>query len=78
MRPAALEETGRGAVGAAGADQAPARQQADPVAQTFFELLTTLHQDEYTGILVLHLAQGVPKVAEIPPTGVATRSIRLR
>jgi hypothetical protein len=61
-----------------GAVEAPARQQADPVAQTFFELLTALHQDEYTGIVVLHLCAGVPKVAEIPEKVIDRRQVRLR
>lgn len=46
--------------------------------QTFFDLLTALHHDEYTGILVLHLAQGVPKVAEIPERVITGRQVRLR
>ena len=56
-------------------DEIAHRQQTDPVAQTFFELLSQLHQDEYTGVLVLHFAQGRPKVAEQP--GPVTQ-IRLR
>lgn len=56
------------------ATHAPTR----PLGQTFAELLCSLYQDEYTGILVLHLANGVPKVAEIPEKIVARRQVRLR
>ena len=49
----------------------PQRQQTDPVATTFFELLSQLHQEEYTGAVVLHFAHGQPKKAErAQPTAV--------
>lgn len=46
-----------------------------PVSCTFYEMLTRLHQDAYTGQVVLHLHQGKPTVAEIPGPA---EQIRLR
>ena len=62
----------------AGSDDSPGRQQADPVAQTFFELLSRLHQEEYTGQIVLHVSRGVPKKAEFPQQIVPGVQIPLR
>jgi hypothetical protein len=55
------------------ARHAPGEQQADPVSTTFFEFLSRLHQDEFTGVIVLHFAQGRPKVVEQPGPSVQVR-----
>ncbi len=47
----------------------------DPVGTTFYEFLTRLHQDAYTGTVVLHFGQGKPMVAEIPGP---TTQVRLK
>lgn len=39
--------------------------------QSFFDFLTSLHQDEYTGLIVLHFCNGVAKKAEFPGKQVA-------
>lgn len=41
--------------------------------ETFFDLLRRLHQDEYTGLIILHWAQGEPKKVEFPGTQVRLR-----
>lgn len=57
------------------ADHDPSQGPLDPVSCTFYEMLTRLHQDAYTGQVVLHLHQGKPTVAEIPGPA---EQIRLR
>lgn len=45
----------------------------EPVEDDFPTLLLTLHQTRYTGTVLLHVVNGVPKVVELP-----SRQIRLR
>ena len=45
---------------------------------TLYEFLTALYQDEYTGLIVLHCHQGVPKKVEFPGVQLALQTGRKR
>ena len=69
---------GTAACGTAACGTAEGMDEAVASPTTFFALLQQLHATGYTGLVVLHVSQGVPKKAEFPLKIQTGRQIVLR